>query len=49
MAITKERFVEIPETIDGGFVLAADHDALGTHEVLDRRAFAQKLGIIDDA
>ena len=28
--------------------LGAEHDAVGLHEVVDRRAFLQELGIADD-
>ena len=33
----------------GLFVAAADDDAVGTHEIVDRRALAQKLRVRDDA
>src|SRR2546421_9160129 len=43
-----ERTIEVAH--DGGrlFVVAADHDAVGAHEVVNRRAFAQEFGIGDD-
>ena len=33
----------------GALVLGADHDAVGLHEVVDRRALLQELGVADDA
>ena len=43
-----ERAVERPHHRAGGLAVGADDDAVGAHEILDRRAFAQKFGVGDD-
>ena len=44
-----ERRVQSPHEVDGLVVLGADDDAVGPHEVLDRRTFLQEFRVGDDA
>ena len=42
-----ERGVDVEHDVDGALRARADDDAVGAEEVLDRRAFAQELGVRD--
>ena len=43
-----ERAVERAQDRAGGLAIGADDDAVGAHEILDRRAFAQEFGVRGD-
>ncbi len=43
-----ERPVELAQRVAGALGLGADHHPVGAHEILDRRALAQELGIGGD-
>ena len=43
-----ERTVERPHHRAGALAVGADHHPVGAHEILDRRAFAQKFGVGGD-
>ena len=45
----RERRVELVHHLGAARVVGADDDAIGLHEVVDRRALLQELGIADDA
>jgi hypothetical protein len=45
--VQAQRAIELAHHRLGALVLGADHDAVGALEVLDRRAFAQELGVGD--
>ena len=48
LVVALERRVDGAHRGDRALVVGADHDAVGPHEVLDRRAFLQELRIRDD-
>ena len=48
VAVADERVVQRLEQLGGARVVGADDDAVRLHEVVDRRAFLQELGVGDD-
>jgi hypothetical protein len=48
-ASARERRIEFLHQLRGARIFRTDHHAIGLHEVVDRRALFQELGIADDA